>query len=85
MSGAPTGQSANVAIDGSLSTYSTTQSSPARVMAADALPVPMTMVRPRGEEGRNAGTRCAGCAVSITAANIALSNRSTSSPDAATS
>src|SRR5690348_8123762 len=49
-------------------------SSSARAMAADALPAPMTKVRPGGSGGRWPGRQWRGCADSIAASNSGRSN-----------
>jgi hypothetical protein len=43
-------------------------------MAADALPAPKTMSRPRGGSGKWGGTHTAGCAEAMAAWNMAVSN-----------
>src|SRR6516165_89270 len=48
-------------------------SSRALAINADALPAPMTIVRPLGGRGRCAGMRCDGDAAATAASNIALS------------
>ena len=42
-------------------------------MAAEALPAPMTIRRPRGAGGRWGGTQCEGWAAAMAASNMACS------------
>ena len=49
-------------------------SSTACAIAAEALPAPMTISRPRGAAGRCGGMHSAGCAAAIAASNICRSN-----------
>jgi hypothetical protein len=48
-------------------------------IAAEAVPAPITMSRPRGRAGRKSGTRNEGCAIAIAALNILFIKRSASS------